>query len=76
MESPIFSIQLDRFRGSDTFVYDSTFQFLFGFSLFFVIYTVAYNVLPILIEKKRWGMGSNDLIPFTKMGNVRSQFHL
>jgi ABC-2 type transport system permease protein len=52
MESPIFSIQLNRFRGSDTFVYDSTFQFLFGFSLFFVIYTVAYNVLPILIEKK------------------------
>ena len=35
MESPIFSIQLNRFRGSDTFVYDSTFQFLFGFYLVF-----------------------------------------
>jgi len=52
METPVFAIEKSNFRGSDTFIYNSTFQSLFGFSLFFVIYTIAYNVLPILIEKK------------------------
>ena len=52
METPIFTIEKSNFRGSDTFIYNSTFQSLFGFSLFFVIYTIAYNVLPILLEKK------------------------
>ena len=52
METPIFEIEKSNFRGSDTIIYNSTFQSLFGFSLFFVIYTIAYNVLPILIEKK------------------------
>lgn len=52
MESPLFSIEKSNFKGSDTFVYDSTLQSLFGFTLFFVMYTVAYNVLPLLIEKK------------------------
>jgi ABC-2 type transport system permease protein len=52
MDNPVFSIEKSNFRGSDTFIYNSTFQSLFGFSLFFVIYTIAYNVLPILLEKK------------------------
>ena len=52
METPIFEIEKSNFRGSDTIIYNSTFQSLFGFSLFFVIYTIAYNVLPILIEKE------------------------
>ncbi|MUK88816.1 ABC transporter permease [Ornithinibacillus sp. L9] len=52
MRSPIFSIQTGSFRSSDAVVYDSSYQALFGFTLFFVIYTIAYNVLPILIEKK------------------------
>ena len=52
METPVFEIEKSNFRGSDTIIYNSTFQSLFGFSLFFVIYTIAYNVLPILIEKK------------------------
>ncbi len=51
MDSPIFTIEKSNFKGSDTFIYDSTFQSLFGFTLFFVIYTIAYNVLPILLEK-------------------------
>lgn len=52
MESPVFEMNRSSFRSADTFVYDDTFQRLFGFTLFFVIYTIAYNVLPILVEKK------------------------
>jgi len=51
-EDPLFTIDTGHFRGSTDWVYDSTFQTLFGFTLFFVIYTIAYNVLPILIERK------------------------
>ena len=51
MGNPIFNIEKSNFKGTDTFIYDSTFQSLFGFTLFFVIYTIAYNVLPILLEK-------------------------
>ena len=51
MGNPIFNIKKSNFKGTDTFIYDSTFQSLFGFTLFFVIYTIAYNVLPILLEK-------------------------
>ena len=51
MESPMFSVKTSHFKASDTFVFNSTLQSLFGFTLFFVIYTIAYNVLPILVEK-------------------------
>ena len=52
MDAPIFNIEKSNFKGTDTFIYDSTFQSLFGFTLFFVIYTIAYNVLPVLMEKR------------------------
>lgn len=52
MAEPIFEIRNQSFRSSDAFIYDNSLHTIFGFSLFFVIYTVAYNVLPILIEKK------------------------
>lgn len=51
MEAPVFSMDTGSFRGTDTWVYDDTFQRLFGFALFFMIYTVSYSVLPILTEK-------------------------
>ncbi|MDQ0216095.1 ABC-2 type transport system permease protein [Oikeobacillus pervagus] len=47
----LFTIQTESFRGKDSFVHDSQLQSIFGFSLFLVIYTIAYNVLPILQEK-------------------------
>ncbi len=50
--SPVFSINQSSFKGSDTFIYDPKLQSLFGFSLFFVIYTIAYNVATILFEKR------------------------
>lgn len=49
MDEPVFSIHTGNFNGS--VVDDYSFHSLFGFTLFFVIYTIAYNVLPILIEK-------------------------
>ncbi|MEN2767794.1 ABC transporter permease [Ornithinibacillus xuwenensis] len=52
LENPVFKIKSESFRGEDAFVYDNSLHRLFGFSLFFVIYTIAYNVLPILVEKR------------------------
>ncbi|WP_010093823.1 ABC transporter permease [Ornithinibacillus scapharcae] len=52
LENPIFDVQTATFRGEGAFVYDNSLHRVFGFSLFFVIYTIAYNVLPILVEKK------------------------
>ncbi|QGS68422.1 ABC transporter permease [Oceanobacillus sp. 143] len=52
LESPVFAIESSSFRGTDAFISDITIHTMFGFTLFFVIYTIAYNVLPILVEKK------------------------
>ncbi|WP_042224443.1 ABC transporter permease [Oceanobacillus manasiensis] len=52
MESPVFEVETTRFTSEDAVIYDNTFQSLFGFTLFFVIYTIAYNLLPILVEKR------------------------
>lgn len=51
-DSPLFTVDKRDFKGSESFVYDQRYHTLFGFTLFFVIYTIAYNVLSILIEKK------------------------
>ncbi|ASN06659.1 ABC transporter permease [Virgibacillus necropolis] len=51
-ENPPFTIQMENFRGSDAVIVDNTFHSLFGFALFFVIYTIAYNVFHILVEKQ------------------------
>ncbi|WP_164669662.1 ABC transporter permease [Virgibacillus doumboii] len=48
---PVFSLESTSFRGSNGVILDSTFHSLFGFTLFFVIYTIAYNVFYILTEK-------------------------
>ena len=52
MESPVFKMKTSNFSGEDAVVHDNTFHSLFGFTLFFVIYTIAYNLLPVLIEKR------------------------
>ncbi|MBB6446673.1 ABC transporter permease [Bacillus benzoevorans] len=51
-DSPLFKIDKNSFKGAEAFVYDQRYHTLFGFTLFFVIYTIAYNVLSILIEKR------------------------
>lgn len=51
-EKPVFEVKKQNFYSSDAFLFDRSSHSLFGFTLFFVIYTICYNVLPILIEKK------------------------
>ena len=74
MESPLFSIEESNFRGSDTFIYDPTLQSLFGFTLFFVIYTIAYNVLPILSEKNEGVWDRMILSPLRKWEMYAANF--
>ncbi|WP_077702974.1 ABC transporter permease [Virgibacillus dokdonensis] len=75
LKNPVFSVTTSNFTTGQEMMYDPIYQFLFGFSLFFVIYTVAYNVLPILIEKqegvwdrlilspvKKWKMYAGNMI--------------
>lgn len=50
-ENPVFKIKSETFHGKNAFVYDGNLHTLFGFTLFFVIYTVAYSVFQILLEK-------------------------
>ncbi|MBU5266329.1 ABC transporter permease [Virgibacillus proomii] len=75
LNEPVFSIRASNFTSDDAVIYNPTYQFLFGFSLFFVIYTIGYNVLPILMEKregiwdriilspvKKWEMYASNMI--------------
>ena len=79
-ESPVFTIEQSTFRGSDTFVYDPKLQSLFGFSLFFVIYTIAFNVASILMEKNAGVWDRMILSPVRKwemyVGNLLYSFIL
>ncbi|MEI3607138.1 ABC transporter permease [Pseudogracilibacillus sp. SE30717A] len=47
-----FNVKSQWFHGQDTFLFDGNLHTLFGFSLFFVIYTIAYSVFQILLEKR------------------------
>lgn len=49
--NPVFQLKSESFHGKNTFIYDGNLHPLFGFSLFFVIYTVAYSVFQIVMEK-------------------------
>jgi ABC-2 type transport system permease protein len=51
-ENPVFTLEKKSFRGEKTVIIDGQLQPIFGFSLFFVIYTIAFNVLQILKEKR------------------------
>ncbi|GAA0595587.1 linearmycin resistance permease LnrN [Virgibacillus siamensis] len=48
----VFSMESSYFNGSKADTFDMKFHTLFGFTLFFVIYTIAYNVFYVLLEKK------------------------
>ena len=45
-------MQKENFRNSESKVIDNQLQGIFGFSLFFVVYTIAFNVVHILEEKQ------------------------
>lgn len=48
----LFNLQEKSFKQREETAIDYTYQVLFGLTLFFVIYTVAYRVLYIFIEKQ------------------------
>lgn len=50
--NPVFTLEKKSFRGKKAIIIDSQLQPIFGFSLFFVIYTIAFNVFQILKEKR------------------------
>nr|WP_309100847.1 ABC transporter permease [Fredinandcohnia onubensis] len=54
-ENPLFKIQAASFRSDDTVIIDNQLQTIFGFTLFFVIYTISYNVHNIL-QERTWGV--------------------
>lgn len=75
LKNPVFSVTTSNFTTGEAMMYDPIYQYIFGFGLFFVIYTVAYNVLPMLIEKqegvwdrlilspvKKWKMYAGNMI--------------
>lgn len=49
---PLFGLKKENFRNDQSRVIDNQLQGIFGFSLFFVIYTIAFNVIHILEEKR------------------------
>lgn len=52
IDKPSFLIKTMNVKGKDAFIYDNQKSALFGFTLFFVIYTIAYQVFDVLVEKK------------------------
>lgn len=48
----LFQLSVASFSDENQWVYDPGLQSLFGFALFFSIYTVAFNVVEILREKQ------------------------
>lgn len=56
-KEPVFTIKTEMFSGAKSFIYDSRLQGIFGFSLFFVIYTISTFVSELFAEKQ---MGIRD----------------
>ncbi|WP_453992684.1 ABC transporter permease [Bacillus nitroreducens] len=54
-ENPFFNIESASFRSDDTVIIDNQLQTIFGFTLFFVIYTISYNVHHIM-QERTWGV--------------------
>ncbi|MCT1578583.1 ABC transporter permease [Oceanobacillus kimchii] len=51
-EDSLIEIEKTSFQGEQDWLYDGNIHRIAGFSLFFAIYTIAYNVLHILVEKR------------------------
>lgn len=52
LSEPLFTVQKERFSSDGAIVIDMHLQSLFGFSLFFVIYTVSFSIASVLEEKR------------------------
>lgn len=51
-DNPILDISIKSYKDDADWVYDESLQSLFGFVLFFSIFTVAFNVVEILRDKQ------------------------
>ncbi len=80
-KNPLFQIETASFRGDESVIIDNQMQTIFGFTLFFVIYTISYNVHHILQERtlgvwdrmilsplKKWEMYAGNLTYSFLMG--------
>ncbi|WP_223703121.1 ABC transporter permease [Sutcliffiella deserti] len=77
--SELYSFTTKSFK-EDDFLYDSSLQALFGFSLFFVIFTVSFTVSTILYQKRDGMWNRLILSPLSKvqlyLGNLIFSFLL
>lgn len=77
-EELLFSIESNYFRGNQTVTIDNSLQAVFGFALFFVIYTISFNVVHILQEKESGVWDRMILSPLKKwqmyVGNLLYSF--
>lgn len=51
-KNPVFKVKQSNFKNNQEFIYDVRLHSLFGFSLFFVIYTIGNSVYHIVEEKQ------------------------
>jgi ABC-2 type transport system permease protein len=83
-EHPLFTFEKKSFHGKQPIMIDNQLQSIFGFSLFFVIYTVSFNVIQILVEKreriwdrmilsplKKWGIYTSNLLYSFVVGYIQ-----
>ena len=81
---PMFSVEKENFRNNESKIMENQLHGIFGFSLFFVIYTIAFNVISILEEKqdriwdrmilssvKKWEMYAGNLLYSFIMGYLQ-----
>lgn len=51
LQDPILTIEASTINAEQDFVYDARVQSLFGFTLFFLIYTISFSINAVLEEK-------------------------
>ncbi|MDZ5470286.1 ABC transporter permease [Bacillus sp. 31A1R] len=77
-KNPIFELSTSSYKNESDWVYNPGLQSLFGFTLFFAVYTVAYNVVEILKEKQSGVWDRYILSPTSKIsmyiGNLLYSF--
>jgi ABC-2 type transport system permease protein len=87
LAEPFFTIEKENFRNLGSKIIDNRLQGIFGCALYFVIYTIAFNVIYILEEKrdriwdrmivssvKKWEMYAGNILYSFIMGYVQVVF--
>lgn len=53
LEETVFDVHVSSFRTDETFLYDQTAQAVFGFTLFFLTFSIGYSVHNVLVRKEQ-----------------------